>query len=132
MLSLRKLLKKFKNVLKMKEYKQVIIVRKDLKMSKGKMSAQSAHASTDALLKSHKDDINAWKNQGMKKVILGVDDEKELLKLRQDAEDAGLVVAIIADAGRTELAPGTVTAVGIGPADEEKIDKITGHLKLIS
>ena len=65
-------------------------------------------------------------------MILGVDDEKELLKLRQDAEDAGLVVAIIADAGRTELAPGTVTAVGIGPADEEKIDKITGHLKLIS
>lgn len=116
----------------MKEYKQVIIVRKDLKMSKGKMSAQSAHASTDALLKSHKDDINAWKNQGMKKVILGVDDEKELLKLRQNAEDAGLVVAIIADAGRTELAPGTVTAVGIGPADEEKIDRITGHLKLIS
>ena len=116
----------------MKEYKQVILIRKDLKMSKGKMSAQSAHASTDALLKSHKDDINAWKNQGMKKVILGVSDEKELLKLKIDAEDAGLVVAIVADAGRTELAPGTVTAVGIGPDDEEKIDKITGHLKLIS
>ena len=116
----------------MKEYKQVILIRKDLKMSKGKMSAQAAHASTDALLKSHKDDINAWKNQGMKKVILSVDTEKDLLKLRQDAEDAGLIVAIIADAGRTELAPGTVTAVGIGPADEEKIDKVTGHLKLIS
>ena len=116
----------------MKEYKQVILIRKDLKMSKGKMSAQAAHASTDAVLKSHKDDIFAWKNQGMKKVILGAEDEKELLALRQQAEDAGLVVAIIADAGRTELAPGTVTAVGIGPADEEKIDRITGNLKLIS
>jgi len=116
----------------MKEYKQVILIRKDLKMSKGKMSAQSAHASTDALLKSHKDDIKAWQNQGMKKVILGVEDEKELLKLKIDAEDAGLIVSIIADAGRTELAPGTVTAVGIGPDDEDKIDRITGHLKLIS
>ena len=116
--SLRKLLKRFRKGLKMKEYKQVIIIRKDLKMSKGKMSAQAAHAS--------------WKNQGMKKVILGVETEKELLKLRQDAEDSGLIVAIIADAGRTELAPGTVTAVGIGPADEEKIDRVTGHLKLIS
>lgn len=116
----------------MKDYKQVILVREDLKMSKGKMSAQSAHASVDALLKSHKDDIKEWKNQGMKKVVLSVKDEKELLKLRQQAEDAGLAVAIIADAGRTELAPGTVTAVCIGPDVEEKIDKITGQLKLIS
>jgi len=116
----------------MKEYKQVILIRKDLKMSKGKMSAQAAHASTDAVLKSHKDDVMAWKNQGMKKVILGVEDEKELLKLKIDAQDAGLVVVIIADAGRTELAPGTVTAVGIGPAGEEKIDRVTRHLKLIS
>jgi PTH2 family peptidyl-tRNA hydrolase len=116
----------------MKEYKQIIVVRKDLKMSKGKMSAQSAHASTDAVLKTHKDIISAWRSQGMKKVILGVENEKELLKIRQDAEDSGIIVAIIADAGRTELAPGTVTAIGIGPDDEEKIDRVTGHLKLIS
>ena len=116
----------------MKEYKQVILIRKDLKLSKGKMAAQAAHASTDSLIKSHKDDIHAWKDQGMKKVSLSVEDEKELLKLRQDAEDAGLIVSIIADAGRTELAPGTVTAVGIGPDDENKIDRVTGHLKLIS
>jgi PTH2 family peptidyl-tRNA hydrolase len=116
----------------MKDYKQVILVRKDLKLSKGKMSAQVAHASTDALLKSHKDEINAWKDQGMKKIVLGVADEKEMLKIKQDAEDAGLSVALIADAGRTELAPGTITCLGIGPDVEEKIDKITGHLKLIS
>lgn len=96
------------------------------------MSTQAAHASTDALIKSHKDDINVWKEQGMKKVILGVDSQEELLKLKIQAQDAGLVAVIIADAGRTELAPGTVTAVGIGPDVEEKIDRITGHLKLIS
>lgn len=116
----------------MKDYKQAILIRKDLKMSKGKMSAQAAHASTDALLKSHKDDIQKWKDQGMKKVILGVDSKEEILKLKIHAQDAGLVAVIIADAGRTELAPGTVTAVGIGPDVEEKIDRITGHLKLIS
>ena len=115
-----------------KEYKQVILIRDDLKLSRGKLASQAAHASVDALLKSHKDDITKWKNQGMKKVVLSVKDEKELLKLRQQADDAGLAVAIIADAGRTELAPGTVTAVGIGPDVEEKIDKVTGHLKLIS
>ncbi|MBD3304318.1 peptidyl-tRNA hydrolase [Candidatus Woesearchaeota archaeon] len=116
----------------MKDYKQVILVRKDLNLSRGKLASQAAHASTDALLKSHKDDIKKWQDQGMKKVILGVDSQEELLKLKIQAQDAGLVAIIIADAGRTELAPGTVTAVGIGPDVEEKIDRVTGHLKLIS
>lgn len=116
----------------MKEYKQVLLVRKDLKLSKGKMSAQVAHASTESLLRSHKDDVTAWRDQGMKKSVLGVADQKELLDLKQKAEDAGLVVALITDAGRTQLEPGTITCLGIGPDTEEKIDKITGHLKLIS
>ena len=61
------------------ELKQVILVRTDLKMPKGKMAAQVAHASSSALLKSHKDDIKKWQEQGMKKVVLKVKDEKELL-----------------------------------------------------
>jgi len=115
----------------MKSFKQVILVRDDLKLSKGKMSAQVSHASVEAVLKSHKDDISAWRGQGMKKVILKVADEKELRKYKIMAEDAGLVVALITDAGHTEIAPGTVTCLGIGPAVEEKIDKITGNLKII-
>ncbi len=116
----------------MPDYKQVILVRQDLKLSKGKMAAQVSHASVEALLKSHKDDSTAWRAQGMKKVVLKVTDEKELLEHKRKAEDAGLVTALITDAGHTHLAPGTVTCLGIGPDKAEKIDKITGHLKLIS
>ena len=116
----------------MSEYKQVILARQDLKLSKGKLAVQSSHASVAALLKSHKDDIAKWQSQGMKKVILKVADLEELRKFKQNAEDAGLVVALITDAGRTHLEPGTVTCVGIGPDKEEKIDKITRHLKLVS
>lgn len=114
------------------EYKQVILVRKDLKLSSGKMSAQCAHASTEAVLKSHKDDISKWRNDGMKKVILEVSSKEELFKCKQQAEDAGLIAALITDAGRTELEPGTVTCLAIGPDNEKRIDEITGELKLLS
>ncbi len=114
----------------MEEYKQVILVRADLKLSKGKMSAQVSHASVDSLLKSHKDDVAKWKTQGMKKVVLKVQNEKELLSHKEKAEDAGLVCALIIDAGRTELDPGTTTCLGIGPDKTEKIDEITGQLKI--
>lgn len=113
------------------EFKQMIVVRADLKLSKGKMSAQASHASVEAVLKSHKDDVEKWRGQGMKKVVLKVADEKELLQIKRNAEDAGLVVAIISDAGRTHLAAGTVTCLGIGPDKTEKVDKVTGQLKLV-
>ncbi len=116
----------------MTEYKQVILVREDLKLTKGKMSAQSSHASVAAVLKSHKDDIAKWQSQGMKKVILRVANKEELYKYKQLAEDAGLMVALITDAGHTHLEPGTPTCVGIGPDKAEKIDKVTGNLSLIS
>jgi len=111
------------------EYKQVIVVRQDLKLPKGKMAAQAAHASVGALLKSHRDDIKKWQEQGMKKVVLKVKDEEELLDYKKKAEDAGLVVSLIEDAGHTVVKPGTITCFGIGPAPEQKIDKITGNLK---
>ena len=114
------------------EYKQVILVRDDLKLTKGKMAAQVSHASVGAVLKSHKDDLKKWQDQGMKKVVLSVKDQAELFAYKQKAEDAGLVVALITDAGHTHLAPGTITCLGIGPDKVEKIDKVTGSLKLIS
>ena len=116
----------------MAEYKQVILVRQDLKLTKGKMAAQVSHASVEALLKSHKDDATTWRAQGMKKVVLKVNDLNELMDYKRKAEDTGLVVALITDAGHTQLAPGTVTCLGIGPDKAEKIDKVTGHLQLIS
>ncbi len=111
--------------------KQVILVRQDLKLPKGKLAAQVSHASVEALLKSHKDDISKWRKQGMKKVVLKVADKKELLKFKQLAEDSGLATALITDAGKTVVEPGTITCLGIGPDKEDKIDKITGNLKMV-
>lgn len=100
-------------------------------MGKGKLAAQVSHASVECLLKSHKDDVAKWRSQGMKKVVLGVDNLEELLKFKRLADDAGLVSGLIVDAGRTQLVPGTVTCLGIGPDKEAKIDKVTGKLKLV-
>lgn len=111
--------------------KQVILVRKDLKMGKGKLAAQVSHASTDAVLKSDKRKINDWKKKGMKKVVLKVSDEKELLEMKRLADKEKLVNALIKDAGRTQLEPGTITCLGIGPDDEKKIDKVSGKLKVL-
>lgn len=112
-------------------YKQVILVRQDLKLPKGKLAAQCAHASVEAVLKSETKVINAWRDQGMAKIVLKVKDEKELIFYFQQAKDTRLVASLITDAGKTVIAPGTRTCVGIGPEVEEKIDKITGKLALL-
>lgn len=112
-------------------YKQVILLREDLKLPMGKASSQVAHASVDATLKSNKKIIELWKKEGGKKVILKVKDEKELFKYKQIAEDFGLKTALIKDAGHTVVEPGTITCLGIGPDLEEKIDKVSGKLKMI-
>ena len=112
-------------------YKQVILVREDLKLPKGKLSAQVAHAAVDASSKSDKKIVDLWKKEGGKKVVLKVKDEKELFKYKQMAEDSGLKTALITDAGHTVLQPGTITCLGIGPDEESKIDYVTGKLKMV-
>jgi len=112
-------------------YKQVILVREDLKLPLGKASSQVAHASVDATLKSDKKIVELWKKEGAKKVVLKVKDEKELLKYKQMAEDIGLKTALVKDAGHTVLEPGTITCLGIGPDLEDKIDKVSGKLKMM-
>ena len=77
------------------------------------------------------DDLKKWQASGMKKVVLKVADMKELIKYKNLAEDNGLVTALITDAGRTVVEPGTTTCLGIGPDKEEKIDKVTGKLKMV-
>lgn len=111
--------------------KQAIVVRFDLKMGRGKIASQSAHASIAALRKVSEEDADAWESEGMKKVVLKVSSEKELLKIFEDARKAKLPVAIIKDAGLTQIEPGSPTAVGIGPAEDGDVDKITGKLKLL-
>jgi PTH2 family peptidyl-tRNA hydrolase len=113
------------------QYKQVIIMRQDLKLPKGKMAAQAAHASVEAVLKSDKNKISDWRNVGSKKVVLKVENEKELYRYIQFAKDADIITSVITDAGKTVIAPGTVTCGAIGPDSEEKIDRITGKLGMV-
>jgi len=103
-------------------------------MSRGKTSAQSAHAAVEAALKAkkkHPFTFSKWRLSGAKKVVLKVAGQKELYKYAQQAKDAGLATSIISDAGMTELKPGTTTCAAIGPDSDEKIDKITGKLRTL-
>jgi peptidyl-tRNA hydrolase, PTH2 family len=110
--------------------KQVIVIRTDLKLPKGKAAAQAAHAAVEAVLRSEKEAVKAWRSAGMAKIVLKCEDEKELHALNQRAKDAGLVTALITDAGRTVVEPGTKTCMGAGPDEEEKLDEIFGNLTL--
>ena len=110
--------------------KQAIIVRTDLKMGTGKIAAQSCHASLEAYKKTNIVKKKLWELGGTKKVILKIGSEQELRILLEKCRKQNLSCAIIKDAGRTQLKPGTTTALGIGPDSEEKIDAVTGHLKL--
>lgn len=111
--------------------KQVILVRQDLKLPKGKLASQAAHASVDAVLKSNKKLVKEWRSTGMKKIILKVKDLEELLKYEKDAKKTDLVTALITDAGLTTVEPGTITCMAIGPDAEGKIDQVTGRLKIL-
>ncbi|MEM0480598.1 MAG: peptidyl-tRNA hydrolase Pth2 [Candidatus Aenigmatarchaeota archaeon] len=113
------------------EIKQVIVIRTDLKMGKGKLVAQACHASLEAYKLAKKEIIEEWEKQGSKKVVLKVSSLEELLKIYENAKKENLPVALIRDAGKTQLEEGTITCLAIGPEYSEKIDKITGNLKLL-
>jgi PTH2 family peptidyl-tRNA hydrolase len=112
------------------EYKQCIVLREDLKLSKGKAAVQAAHAAILGYERASLHDRRKWKEQGQKKVALKVSSLEELYSVRDDAERQGLPCAIVEDAGLTEIPPGTVTALGIGPARADEIDKVTKDLDL--
>jgi len=117
--------------MKSSHYKQVIIVRRDLKMSKGKMISQCIHASLGAYKRADEEIIKKWESEGQKKVVLEVDSEKSILDMYRRIKKEKIPCFLVEDAGLTELTPGTVTALGIGPEREETLDKITGKLKLL-
>ncbi|MFZ0327129.1 MAG: peptidyl-tRNA hydrolase Pth2 [Nitrososphaeraceae archaeon] len=116
-------------------YKQVIIVRKDLGMSCGKIAAQVAHAAIMAMERASKYDMQGvidWKEEdGQIKVILKVNSYSELNDYFINIINANLPVVKIHDAGRTQLEPDTVTCIGIGPVPSERIDPIVKDLKLL-
>ena len=114
--------------------KQVIVARVDLKMGKGKLAAQVAHASLSAAeisMSAHENWYDQWKQQGQPKIVVKVSSEEELMELFKKSKAARLPTSLIEDRGLTQLEPGTVTCLGLGPAPDSEIDGITGKLKLL-
>lgn len=115
-------------------YKQVIVVRSDLGMSPGKLAAQVAHAAVGAAERTRREKnewYKGWLAEGQKKVVAKVASEDELRELCGVASAYGIAYELVQDAGLTELPPGTVTALGVGPGPAKLVDKITGKLPLL-
>lgn len=111
--------------------KMAIILRSDLDMGKGKLVAQGAHASVDCVRKSKKALVEKWLMKGSRKIVLKVSSEKELIELDRKCKNSGLQTSLVVDAGFTQIPSGTMTALAIGPDEDERVDKITSKLKLL-
>ncbi|UOY09454.1 peptidyl-tRNA hydrolase Pth2 [Methanonatronarchaeum sp. AMET6-2] len=112
--------------------KQVIVLRGDINISKGKAAAQAAHASLNASLKVMKESeksFDEWMDNGAKKVVLKGENEEQLFELMSIARAMDVSTYLVRDAGHTEINSGTVTALGVGPDEDEVVDRITGNLK---
>jgi PTH2 family peptidyl-tRNA hydrolase len=115
-------------------YKQVIVFRSDLKLSRGKTAAQAGHAAVSAAEEARKhrrEWFDGWLQEGQCKIAVKVPNEKTLTELDEQAKEMGLPCALIVDRGLTEIPPNTVTCLGIGPAPAERVDKVTGKLPLL-
>lgn len=114
--------------------KMVIVVRKDLNISCGKIAVQVAHAAVEATLKSieiNEAKVKRWLEEGQKKIVVTVPDESKLLEIYKRALECRIVSSLVRDAGLTEIPPGTLTAVALGPDEDSVIDKLTGMLPLL-
>ncbi len=116
----------------MSKYKQAILVNMSLKMTKGKIAAQVAHGSLTAALQSlNKKSFKEWKRRGQGKIVLKCPDTETLLKLHRQAKVRKMNTALITDAGKTQVPPGSKTALAIGPETEENLGKLISEFKLL-
>jgi len=111
--------------------KQIIVMRADLNMSRGKIAAQACHASLGAYKKADDRKLKTWELEGEKKVVLKVNSLEDLFEIYELVKVTDLPIYLVHDAGHTEIPKSTVTCLGIGPDEDEKIDKITQELKLL-
>ena len=110
--------------------KQAIVARADLGMGTGKLAAQVAHASLKAYDAASTESQREWKADGQKKIVLKGESASQLEALANQARIEGLPHALVRDAGHTQLEPGTLTALAVGPAHGAAIDRVTGDLSL--
>ncbi len=116
------------------KYKQVIVVRRDVSMGRGKLAAQVAHAAVSTFYKTlieKPEYAYEWLREGQPKIVVKVSNLDELMKVKKKADGLGIINELIRDAGYTQVEPGTITCLGIGPAPVDLIDKVTGDLKLL-
>jgi PTH2 family peptidyl-tRNA hydrolase len=115
--------------------KLVYCIRTDLKMQKGKMMSQIGHATIgiyeENLFKKQKKILDEWKNTGQAKIVLKIKDEREMNRIRQKAIDYNLITHTVIDAGKTQITSGSKTVLVIGPCYENKLNMVTGNLKLM-
>jgi PTH2 family peptidyl-tRNA hydrolase len=116
------------------DYKQVIVVRTDMDMSKGKLAAQACHASlgsSDIVREKFPRIWRSWRDEGGRKIVVGVDSKEELVEVSNSAGRLGIPKYLVKDMGLTEIPPGSITALGLGPDSTQKIDKVTGNIRLL-
>lgn len=116
------------------ERKMAFVLRGELRLSAGKAAVQAAHAAVMLVEQARRREehgLAEWLAQGQKKIALSVDTLAEMVDLERRARARGIEVVWVEDAGFTEVAPGTRTCLGLGPALASELDPITGSLALL-
>ncbi|XP_063995222.1 peptidyl-tRNA hydrolase 2, mitochondrial [Diachasmimorpha longicaudata] len=117
-------------------FKMVLVVRSDIAMSRGKIASQCAHAAVECVQrfgsgKIDKKILDTWFFMGQPKIVLRITSEEKLKDLADEVKARGLTAVVIRDAGKTQLQPGTISVLGIGPGPNSVVDELTSHLKLL-
>lgn len=112
------------------KYKQVILIRSDLKLGKGKMVAQGSHASIYSMMISDENVVEEWLKEGMRKIVLKTDYEG-ILRLKETLRTNNIKSEIVYDFGLTQIDPHTATAIGIEIKTSEEIDKYIKDYRLL-
>lgn len=116
------------------EHKLVLCVRTDLKMQRGKIAAQVGHATLGAYKRAERKNpvaLRQWENHAQPKIALQIGSEAQAHRLEKEAKARGLVTYIVYDAGRTQIAAGSMTVLAVGPGPVSLVNQVTGSLKLL-
>ena len=116
------------------DYKMVLVIRGELRLTAGKAATQAAHAAVMLTLAAQKrapEALTSWLSAGQKKIVLTALTLSDLEQIAAEARARGIPVVWVEDAGLTEVAPGTRTCIGLGPCPAAQLDAVTGSLALL-